>query len=52
MYEQDNAILTEILLKVKYDITSGILLLYGILMLKIISLMLADLVPINLLLKM
>ena len=52
MYEQDNAILTEILLKVKYDITSGILLLHGILMLKIISLMLADLVPINLLLKM
>ena len=27
MYEQDNAILTEILLKVKYDITSGILLI-------------------------
>ena len=49
--EQHDAILIEILLKVKNDINSGILLLHGLVMLKIISLMLADFVAITMIIS-
>ena len=42
-----NAIFTEIVLKVKDDIVSGVPLLHGLLMLKILSLILVNLVPTN-----